>query len=85
MCGVCVAGGGGWGGYGMPNFYFDHITFEEYIKHLKGNIKQSVECKNLELSGKSRLEISIWDLQIMSKPWNWIEPFPDQVYIQHVG
>lgn len=35
-------------------FSFEHKTFEEYIEHLKGNIKQLVEYENLEFSGKVR-------------------------------
>lgn len=51
---VCVCGGGL-----CQYFSFEHVTLEDCIKHLKGNIKQLVEYMSLELSERPGLEICI--------------------------
>lgn len=71
----------------MPIYIFEHVTYEEYIKHLKGNIKQPFEYKNLELSGKARVENCIWEYlayRWYTKPLNWIESFPEKAWVEHV-
>lgn len=41
-----------WGGT-CKYFSFEHVTFKDNIKRLRGSIEQPVEYKNLEISGKA--------------------------------
>lgn len=48
--------------WGDGNQFFSHVNLESYIWYSSGDVKKAIICKSLNLSGKSDLEVRIWEL-----------------------